>query len=255
MRHKLVTFIIKNPPKNPKKKAGKKQASTEKETNNGSQSPEAGEADVDDHGDGESDDELTKRIKAEADQLNADAAIAKDDWSVDTSAEAVKARIKSVEAGMANVKLLGDDDSGDEGGADDPYSQLGEWISENRDEGAVEVFKKIQEMGLEKKHKAVQLYAPIFGKMVTSEKHQKALLGGIERFVGVDHPDLIPAVPKILMEFYQMDILDEEIVKQWGTHVSRKYVDKETSKKVRKASEPFLKWLDEADDDEDEEEE
>lgn len=77
--------------------------------------------------------------------------------------------------------------------------------------------------------------------MVTSEKHQKALLGGIERFVGVIHPDLVVAVPKILMAFYQVDVLDEEIVKQWGTHVSKKYVDRETSKKVRKASEPFLK--------------
>jgi translation initiation factor 5 len=77
--------------------------------------------------------------------------------------------------------------------------------------------------------------------LITSEKHQKALLGGIERLVGIDHPDLIPAIPKILMEFYQIDLLDEEVVKQWGTHVSRKYVDKETSKKVRKASEPFLK--------------
>lgn len=77
--------------------------------------------------------------------------------------------------------------------------------------------------------------------MVTSEKHQKSLLGGLERFLGVDHPDLIPLVPKVLMEFYQIDVLDEEVIKQWGTHVSRKYVDKETSKKVRKASEPFLK--------------
>ena len=77
--------------------------------------------------------------------------------------------------------------------------------------------------------------------MVTSEKHQKSFLGGLERFLGIEHPDLIPLVPKILMELYQMDILEEEVVKQWGTHVSKKYVDKETSKKVRKASEPFLK--------------
>lgn len=108
--------------------------------------------------------------------------------------------------------------------------------------------------------------------MVTSEKHQKALLGGIERLVGIEHPDLVPAVPKILMQFYQVDVIEEEVVKQWGTHVSKKYVDKDTSKKVRKASEPFLKvgctlrttrallirvtqWLDEADDsDEDDEE-
>jgi hypothetical protein len=77
--------------------------------------------------------------------------------------------------------------------------------------------------------------------MVNSEKHQKALLGGIERFFGFAHPDKIAEVSKVLMEFYQIDILDEEIVIQWGTHVSKKYVDKDTSKKVRKASEPFLK--------------
>ena len=80
-----------------------------------------------------------------------------------------------------------------------------------------------------------------FRQMVTSEKHQKSLLGGIERLVGVQHPDLIPSVPKILMAFYQADIIEEEVVKQWGTHVSKKYVDRDTSKKVRKASEPFLK--------------
>ena len=77
--------------------------------------------------------------------------------------------------------------------------------------------------------------------MVTSEKHQKSLLGGIERFVGNTQPELITSVPRILMELYQADILEEEVLKQWGTHVSKKYVDKETSKKVRKASEPFLK--------------
>lgn len=77
--------------------------------------------------------------------------------------------------------------------------------------------------------------------MVTSEKHQKSLLGGIERLVGLEHPELIVAIPKILMEFYQADVLEEDVVTSWGTHVSKKYVDKETSKKVRKASEPFLK--------------
>lgn len=50
----------------------------------------------------------------------------------------------------------------------------------------------------------------------------------------------MPAVPKILMAFYQADVLDEDVVKTWGTHVSKKYVDKETSKMVRKASQPFL---------------
>ena len=79
--------------------------------------------------------------------------------------------------------------------------------------------------------------------MVTSEKHQKSLLGGIEKLVGLTHPDLLLTIPKILMALYQKDLLDEEVVIQWGTHVSKKYVDKEISKKVRKASEPFLKVL------------
>ena len=77
--------------------------------------------------------------------------------------------------------------------------------------------------------------------MVTSEKHQKSLLGGIERLAGVEYPELTAVIPKILMAFYQADVVEEDVVTSWGTHVSKKYVDKETSKKVRKASEPFLK--------------
>jgi translation initiation factor 5 len=95
----------------------------------------------------------------------------------------------------------------------------------------------------------------MLSQMVTSEKHQKSLLGGIERLVGLSHPDLLPFVPKVLMALYQADIIEEEVVTQWGTHVSKKYVDKDTSKRVRKASEPFLKWLEEAEDSEGSDEE
>jgi translation initiation factor 5 len=57
------------------------------------------------------------------------------------------------------------------------------------------------------------------------------------------------------MALYQVDVIEEEVVTQWGTHVSKKYVDKDTSKRVRKASEPFLKWLEEAEDSEEESDE
>ncbi|EJF55714.1 translation initiation factor [Dichomitus squalens] len=269
MRHKLTTFIVKNPPKNPKKSKSKK-GSGDSPTPNGTHATAPENGDVEDDVGAESDDELTKRIKADAAKLNDESAIAKEDWSQDTSPEAVKARLKAVEASMASVALAvgGDDDSEED--ADSPYAQLGHWIEENRDAGAVEIYKKADEFGIAKKHNSltviaqtlftenvvaeIEKYAPLFVKMVTSEKHQKSLLGGIERLVGIEHPDLIPVVPKILMAFYQVDVLDEEVVKQWGTHVSKKYVDRDTSKKVRKASEPFLKWLDEADDsDEDDE--
>jgi len=266
MRHKLTTFIIKNPPKNPKKSKASRKASDGPDGNGDGNGADEGAEDG-----GESDDELTERIKREAAELNATTAMKEDDWSADTSAEAVQARQKALEASMKNGLILNGDDDSDED-ANSPYAQVGHWVEENRDDiAAVDVYRKVQDMGIEKKHKTVQVlmqslftdqiltelkpYAPLFKKMVTSERHQKSLLGGLERFLGIEHPDLIPALPKILMELYQADILEEEVLQQWGTHVSKKYVDKDTSKKVRKASEPFLKWLDEADDDDSDDDE
>jgi translation initiation factor 5 len=260
MRHKLVTFIVKNPPKKAKKaKKGADKEQAEKEGNG------KGEGSGEDAG---SDDEFTKKLKADAAVLptaeQVEALGSKlEDWSLDTSPEAVRARQKAA--------LDGAEDSEGED-ADSPYTQLKIWTEENRDTAtAVEVYKKVQELGIEKKHKSLQVlgqslftasvleeipkFGPCLKKLTTSERHQKALLGGIERLVGLDHPDAIPKIPKILMELYQVDILEEEVVKQWGTHVSKKYVDRDISKKVRKAAEPFLKWLEEADDDDEEDEE
>jgi len=268
MRHRLSTYIIKNPPqrKNKKNKGGHAEAPSPSGEVNGVIGAGENKETAADAG---SDDEMTKRIKAEALDLNPESQLADEGWSADTSPDAVKTRVVTMTAGMASLGLAGGEDESDED-ADSPYTQLRNWVKENPGESAIEVFKKVHELGIEKKHKAVQVlaqtlftsditteipgYLPVFQKMVSSEKHQKALLGGIERLVGLDYPDLIPAIPKILMEFYQADVLEEEVVTSWGTHVSKKYVDKETSKKVRKASEPFLKWLEEAEDDEDEDE-
>ena len=255
MKHKLTTFIVKHPP--PKRVKGAKGA---------------GKSAGQDAGDAGSDDELTKRIKAEAAEIptaeqrgNVD-----DDWSVDTSEAAVAARVKALEGGVKSSLVLGDDDEDED--EDSPYSQFGQWLIANRKGGEegrectpAEVYKKAQEFGIEKKHKTVQVlaqalftedapkeiekYGAVLAKMVgDSEKHQKAMLGGFERLAGVQYPSLVPnGVPKILMALYQIDVLDEDFVKNWGTHVSKKYVDKDISKKVRRAAAPFLEWLDQAD--------
>jgi translation initiation factor 5 len=91
--------------------------------------------------------------------------------------------------------------------------------------------------------------------MITSERHEKAFLGGTERFVGKEHPKLIPQVPKILLAYYQNNLISEDVVKNWGSKKSTKYVDSATSKKVRKAAAPFLEWLETAESDEESEEE
>lgn len=91
--------------------------------------------------------------------------------------------------------------------------------------------------------------------MISSEKHEKALLGGTERFVGKDHPDLIPQIPKVLLAYYQHDLVTEDVLKAWGSKASKKYVDIATSKKVRKSAEPFLEWLNNAESDEESDDE
>lgn len=264
MRHKLCTFILKNPP--PKRVKGAKGAGAAS-----GQSVQMAEAE-----NAGSDDELTSRIQKEAQSIPTAEQREKEtdvdeDWSVDTSEAAVAARVKALEGAMS---MLGADD--DEGDEDDssPYSQFGTWILEEREKGsrpgAADIYRKAQELGIEKKHKSVQVlfqalfsenapaeveqYAPLLVKMVTSEKHQKSMLGGIERLAGLEQPSLVPnGVPKLLMALYQIDVLDEDLIQQWGTHVSKKYVDKETSKRVRKAAAPFLEWLEQAEsDDEDE---
>ncbi|ANB12465.1 translation initiation factor eIF5 [Sugiyamaella lignohabitans] len=286
-RHKLSSFILKNPPSSAK---GKKKAATASAhvgggvsplTINGTGTEGSGEdgaangADVSgatngaDGEDGDnSDDELTRRINAEASTLPEldDAADDDDNWAADMSEEAIRARQKEVEKSLAVLNI--DDD--DEEGADDVrYTDFGEWIECTEDATDVDIYKKACDLGISTKHRTVQVlaqtlfteeivkeipeHAGLLGKLITSKNHEKALLGGIERLIGLQYPDKIKDVPNVLFKLYDHDLVCEEVVTKWGSRASKKYVDKEVSKKVRKAAKPFLEWLEEADSESEEE--
>lgn len=294
-RLKLSGFILKNQPKKGKKDKTAKKARRAQAKENGSKddhgslngnSPGDSQSDNgDENGEIEqeanSDDELTRRINAEAkeiDRPNGD--IKEDEWNLDTSAEAIAARQKELPSDFKRSLVLDDDEDAEEAGGSNAYDQLGTWIIEDSKAkgditkvGDIEIYKKAKELGIETKHKTLIVLAQsmfsenivkqipqragMLKKMITtSERHQKAFLGGIERFVGVEYPDkLIPAVPSILMTLYQEDIITEDVLTAWCNKAGKKYVDISTSRKVRQAAKPFLEWLENAESDEESDEE
>src|ERR1700722_1795795 len=159
MRHKLCTFIPKNPPAKAKKTKSKPGNTAEQGDHlNGTsqETVEEGEEEEDGNIDAGSYDELTKRIKAEAAELKEDTALGNAAWS-DTSPEAVKKRMTELEGSLAAASLVGapDEDGSDED-ANSPYAQLGRWVEENKSAAnAVAIYKKAQDLGIEKKHKTV----------------------------------------------------------------------------------------------------
>jgi len=292
LRHKLSGFILKNQPKGGKKGKKEKmtrrdRAKAESQENGSANggSPHDSNSDKGEADDGDdalaagSDDEFTKTINENAKGIaaNGDDSDKEDQWAVDTSAEAVAARAKELPSDLKRSLKFDDDEDGEENGGSNAYDQLGTWILDQaKEKGSVskvddvDIYKKAHELGVESKHKTLTVLAqtifdedivkeiPVRAGMLQkmigeSEKHQKAFLGGTERFIGNDHPELIPQVSGVLLQYYQNDLISEEVAKAWGQKASKKYVDISTSRKVRKAAEKFLEWLDQASEEEEEE--
>ncbi|KPM46229.1 putative eukaryotic translation initiation factor 5 [Neonectria ditissima] len=290
IRLKLSGFILKNQPKKGKKdKAERKAARKAKQNGNGTkengqgsdEASENGSNENGDNADADSDDEFQK-MQAEAAEVDEEVEVKDHEWAVDMSEAAVKARQASLPGEFKQKLNIGDDDEEEgEGGGSTVYDDLGNWIQEEItakggvDElESIEIFLKAKELGIEGKHRSVLVLvqtifneniatqipkrASMLKQFVISDRHEKALLGGTERLVGTlgkDHPDIYQQVVKILQLYYHYDLITEEVVTKWGSKASKKYTDITTSKKVRKAAEPFLTWLAEASEEESSDEE
>ncbi|KAI9886455.1 MAG: hypothetical protein M1823_001773 [Watsoniomyces obsoletus] len=300
IRLKLSSFILKNQPKKGKKDKSSKRSRRDKEQQkengdvkeNGRASPGESNSDPGDTENGDvaleagSDDELTRRIAAEAKDIDLVEDVKDDEWTVDVSEEAVKARAKELTQDLKRALVVADDEDdegdGENGGANgaggrSTFEQLGSWILDEAREkkggvgevGDVEIYIKAKELGIENKHRTLTVLAQtlfdddivkqipkrasMLKKMITSERHERALLGGTERFIGQAHPNLLNLMPAILMAYYQEELVTEETLKKWGSKASKKHVDLATSRKVRKSAEKFFEWLENADEEEEEE--
>lgn len=265
LRHKLSSYILKNPPP----AAGKKAATATANVVGGGKTiteiaQNADNSDVPQEVGDDDDDALTKKINAEAAALsNQTVEVNDDDWAVDMSKAAIEARARELEGLSLNDSQT-------------KLTEFGEWVLENAEESKedlpsdVDIYKKIVELDLLDKPEIVLVLAQVLfdenileqlgehsgllGKLMNGdEEFEKAFLGGLERFLGTEKQELIPLLPKILVSVYDKDLLSEEVILNWGSKVSKKYVSKDISKKVRKAAKPFIQWLKEAEEESDDE--
>ncbi|KAL2169663.1 hypothetical protein VTG60DRAFT_5802 [Thermothelomyces hinnuleus] len=291
LRLKLSGFMLKHVPKKTKKDKAERRAArkakqngkTEENGSGGDENSDQATPPADHKGIESDDDALTRKIKSEAHVLeNKEVEVKDDEWAVDMSEEAVRARQQQLPGEFKQKLALNGDEEDEEGegGGNTVYDQLGTWIQEEAEKKGginnvedIDIYVKAKELGIEAKHRTILVLvqtifdenitsqiskrAPMLKKMITSERHEKALLGGTERLIGHlsgEHPEMFDKVVKILQLYYHHDLVSEEVVTKWGSKASKKYVDLSISKKVRKAAEPFIRWLQEAEEESDEEE-
>ena len=175
LRLKLSSFILKNQPKKGKKdkssrKAERKsrkgdEADGEEGSRNGSNGSD--EDHPEENGDIEieagSDDELTRQIEAGAKELDDAVDATEVEWTVDTSAAAVKARAQTLPEDLKRALVIEADDEDDGGNV---YNELGTWIIKQAEEkggidkvDSVEIYLKAKELGIESKHRTLTVLA------------------------------------------------------------------------------------------------
>lgn len=273
VNHKVNTFIIKNPPNvNPASQGaslteGKRRARAKKTGENGDDSTAADSTlDASNAGD-DTIDGQTRRMNGgndDDDDVN---------WTVDTSEEAVRARMQDLTDGAKNMTVSDDFDKTEKERLDIFY----ELVKKKRDSGELdnvqihkELFTEAGLLDIQAKSTLVLaellFTANIFQEVrkhrklllrFTHEdsKAQKYLIGGLEQIFSLHADKLMDKVPNVFKVFYDTDILEEKAILEWSQKVSKKYVSKEVAAQIHEKALPFVKWLQEAEEEESSDEE
>jgi len=253
MRHKLTTFIVKNPPEKEIDSQGsslteKKDRKKEKENKNGKK-----DSDDNENGDDYDDDE--------------------GDWGEDVSDEAVTKRMKELSGGLGGLVIDNDLEKPEEERINIFYKFVvikKNAIPINTGAGAKEVLAEADRLEVRDKapivlcellfnammikERQIEKYANLLLRFThENQKAQKYLIGGVEKTIKVHEATLMNKVPHIFKIFYEEDILEEEVLFEWAKKISKKYVSKEIAQKIHDKAAPFIKWLKEAEEESDSE--
>ncbi|XP_015369691.1 PREDICTED: eukaryotic translation initiation factor 5 [Diuraphis noxia] len=260
--HKLNAYILKNPPNlNPAAQGsslteGKRNKRSKK---NGGENGEGGRS-------SSPEDNNSELIVEAPEKLAEDDG--NDNWAVDVSEAAVRARMQDLTDGAKGLTIDEDTDKTEKERMDIFYNK----VQKARDSGLISDSVTIKEIvaeaeRLEVKSKATLVLAELlFDDKIhlqlkkhrvlflrfchEDQKAQRYLLGGIEQVIGLHKSSLLPKVSAILKLFYDADILEESILLDWASKISKKYVSKELSQEIHNYANQFITWLREAEEEE-----
>jgi translation initiation factor 5 len=229
-KHKLSTFIIKNPP--PSSENG---GETEKKENGGSP--------VEDRNGFEFKENLNN-----SDELD-------NDWA---EPDDVQETLNPVIARLVLDKDL-------EKSVDERLDMLHQFFVKAKKDNSIQDHKKLlnEAERLELKTKASLLLADVlfdadvlnqiktyhvllYRFMKDDAKAQRHFLGGIEQLIEKHKDKLLPLAPNIIKSLYDHDLVEEDVILAWGAKPSSKYVSKNFAKEVITKCHAVLKWLEEA---------
>jgi len=264
MTHKLTTFILKNPPDLKPNQQGTSLTKKKERTKRGENgslrpgSPRDGRSDCSDNDqNGDADDD--------------------DDWSVDVSDAAVKERQKDLTSGVKNLTISNDIEktaserlevffdyckTKKESGVLKPGAELvtykdiageAERLDVKEGKGIMVLVELLLDENIIKEIPQYRILLLLFTH--GNPKVQKYLIGAIEKLIEKFKESLLVKTPMILKALYDNDVIEEEVLIDWGKKVSKKYVDKDVAMDIHAKAQPFLKWLQEAEEEETTEEE
>lgn len=107
----------------------------------------------------------------------------------------------------------------------------------------------------------VTTHAAVLKGLAPKEIQQRHLIAAFEWFCGVRFPELIRYFPVILKQLYDADIVEEDVFLRWGSDLTRNefsadhsMISIDTLEQLKLNAQPFIRWLEEAEEEESDEE-
>jgi len=230
-KHKLSTFILKNPPKEQKDEAGKK------ENGNGVivESAPTDEAVIDNNSGSASDDA--------------------DDWA--EPVDAVDCQ-QAVRGQMAKLTMNADLDKPEDQRLDMMERFFVKAKKENMLQDPKLLLLEAERLDLKSKAplllcnllfdrqilEQLKQYRNLFIRFTHNDnKAQRHFLGGIELLIDSNWDTMLARTAHIIKAIYDQDICTEESIISWGKKPSSKYVKKERAKEILAKAAPVIEWL------------